>query len=476
MNLDRDADGLRRLLDHAVDAVVGLYASVETRPVFPPVTPDGLRPTFDEPLPRSGVGAEDLIARVEREVFDNSTLNISPRFLSYIMSGGTHVGIAADLLTSALNSNFGLWHVSPAGTEIELRTVRWLAEFIGYPPDCGGTLLSGGSAADLHGLATAVVAKAPFDVRDEGLRAGPPLTMYVSAEGHSALDKSATLLGLGRRHLRKIPTHADFTIDVAALRDTIQRDRAAGVHPICVVGNAGTVNTGAVDPLDALADVAAEENLWFHVDGAYGAAAARTALVGDSFRGMDRADSVALDPHKWLFVPFDAGGVLVRDPDCLRAAFSLVPDYLRQEGERYAPMEYGFELSRRLRALKVWMTFLAYGADSLLAAIEGNIRLMRHMAELVEEDDALELAAPVPLSVVCFRYRSSGSEDAVDRVNRELVAAIEQDGRVFIAGSTVRGRPVLRACSVNHRLERAHVELALEVVRDLGARITEGPL
>lgn len=472
MNLDRDAEGLRRLLDRAVDTVVALYQSVESRPVFPPVTPAGLAPTFDEPLPRTGVDAEGLIERVNREVFANSTLNISPRFLSYIMSGGTHVGIAADLLTSALNSNFGLWHVSPAGTEIELRTLRWMAEFIGYPADSGGTFVSGGSAADLHGLATAVVAKAPFDVRDEGLRAGPPLTMYVSAEGHSALDKSVTLLGLGRRHLRKIPTLEDFTIDVAALRDAIQRDRAAGAHPICVIGNAGTVNTGAVDPLDALADVAAEEDLWFHVDGAYGAAAAGTALVGGLFRGLDRADSVALDPHKWLFVPFGAGCVLVRDPERLRDAFSLVPDYLRQEGGRYAPMEYGFELSRRVRALKVWMTFVAYGVEALHDAIADNIRTMRHMADLVAQDDALELVAPVPLSVVCFRYRPAGSEETVDQVNRALVAAIEQDGRVFIAGSTVRGRPVLRACSVNHRLERRHVALALDVVRELGARAT----
>lgn len=472
MNLDRDADGLRHLLDRAVDAVVGLYESVETRPVFPPVTPDELAPQFDEPLPRTGVDAEQLIERVDRDVFLNSTLNISPRFLSYIMSGGTHVGIAADLLVSALNSNFGLWHVSPAGTEIELRTVRWMAEFIGYPADAGGTLVSGGSAADLHGMATAIVAKAPFDVREEGLRAGPPLTVYVSVEGHSALEKSAILLGLGRRQLRKVATRADFTIDVDALREMVQRDRAEGAHPTCVIGNAGTVNTGAVDPLDALADVAEEEGLWFHVDGAYGAPAAGTGLVGELFRGLGRADSVALDPHKWLFVPFGAGCVLVRDAEHLRDAFSLVPDYLRQEGGRHAPMEYGFELSRRLRALKVWMTFLAYGADALRSAIEDNIRTMRHMAALVEGDADFGLAAPVPLSVVCFRYRRTGSDEMVDELNRTLVNAIENDGRVFIAGTRVGGRPVLRACSVNHRLDRPHVEMALEVVRELGARLT----
>lgn len=469
MNLDRDSDGLRQLLARAADAVAELYETMPTRPVFPGVTPDEVAEQFDEPLPRAGTDAEALIERVGRDVFGNSTLSISPRFLSYIMSGGTHVGIAADLLTAGLNSNFGLWHVSPAGTEIELRTVRWMAELIGYPTDTGGTFVSGGSAADLHGLATAVVAKAPFDVRDEGLRAGPPLTMYVSEEGHSALDKSVILLGLGRRHLRKVPTRDDFTVDVAALHDQIRRDRAAGVHPVCVIGNAGTVNTGAVDPLDALADVAEEEDLWFHVDGAYGAPAARTDLVGDLFDGLARADSIALDPHKWLFVPFDAGCVLVRDPERLRDAFNLVPDYLRQDGGRHAPMEYGFELSRRVRALKVWMTLLAYGADALLDAIEDTIATMRHMAELVDQADDLELVAPAPLSVVCFRYRPPGPDETVDQVNRVLPAAIEQDGRVFVAGTTVRGRPALRACSVNHRLDRSHVELALEVVRELGA-------
>ncbi|MEX0658708.1 MAG: pyridoxal-dependent decarboxylase [Egibacteraceae bacterium] len=471
MTLDRDGDGLRRLLGRAAETVVELYESMPTRPVFPGASPEDVAALFDAPLPRAGTDAEAVVERVGREVFGASTLNISPRFLSYIMSGGTHVGVAADLLIAGLNSNFGLWHVSPAGTEIELRTVRWMAELIGYPTDTGGTFVSGGSAADLHGLATAVVAKAPFDVRDEGLRAGPPLTMYVSDQGHSALDKSAILLGLGRRHLRKISTRDDFTIDVAALHDQIRRDRAAGVHPICVIGNAGTVNTGAVDPLDALADVAEEEDLWFHVDGAYGAPAAGTDLVGHLFGGLARADSVALDPHKWLFVPFDAGCVLVRDPEHLRDAFSLVPDYLRQEGGRHAPMEYGFELSRRVRALKVWMTLLAYGADALLDAMEDNIRTMRHMADLVERADDLELAAPVPLSVVCFRYRAQGGDEDTDRVNRALPAAIERDGRVFVAGTIVGGRPVLRACSVNHRLDRSHVELALEVVGELGARL-----
>lgn len=471
MTLDRDGDGLRRLLGRAAETVADLYASMPTRPVFPGDAPEDVAALFDAPLPRAGTDAEAVVERVGRDVFGSSTLNISPRFLSYIMSGGTHVGVAADLLTAGLNSNFGLWHVSPAGTEIELRTLRWMAELIGYPTDTGGTFVSGGSAADLHGLATAVVAKAPFDVRDEGLRAGPPLTMYVSDEGHSALDKSVILLGLGRRHLRKIPTRDDFTVDVAALHDQIRRDRAAGVHPICVIGNAGTVNTGAVDPLDALADVADAEDLWFHVDGAYGAPAAGTDLVGDLFDGLARADSVALDPHKWLFVPFDAGCVLVREPEHLRDAFSLVPDYLRQEGGRHAPMEYGFELSRRVRALKVWMTLLAYGADTLLEAMEDNIRTMRHMADLVERADDLELVAPVPLSVVCFRYRAHDGDEATDRVTRALPAAIEQDGRVFIAGTTVGGRPALRACSVNHRLDRSHVELALEVVRELGASL-----
>lgn len=473
MSLDLDPDGFRALLGQASDLVVGLSETGEERPVSAGADPEGLAARFDEPLPQEPLHVDALLERVERDVFANATLSTSPRFLSYIMSGGCHVGVAADLLVAGLDQNCALWPIAPSAVEVERRAVAWLAEFVGYPAG-GGIVVSGGSAADLHGLAAAVVDRAGFDVLDEGLRAGPPLAMYVSEEGHSALDKSVRLLGLGQRHLRKIPTRGDFTVDVDRLVDAVERDRAAGLRPICVIGNAGTVNTGAIDDLDALATVAAEHDLWFHVDAAYGGPAAGTRRVGRLFAGLDRADSVALDPHKWLYAPFDAGCVLVRDPAALRRAFSVVPDYLQGSTRRDEPSEHGFELSRRFRALKVWMGFLAYGAAGLRAAIEDNLDVMAHLAALVDAADDLELAAPAPLSVVCLRYRPPGlDDDAVDAVNTRLPAAIQADGRVFVAGTRLGGRPVLRACSVNHRLERRHVELAAAVVRDLGRRLAD---
>lgn len=473
MTLDADLDRFRAMLDDARDVVLRLYDSLEDRPVFPGLDAAEVAALFDEPLPRSGRPLEDVLRRVEEDVFRASTLNIHPRFLSNVMSGGSQVGVVASLLLAALNQNGGKWRVAPAHTELEQRTVGWVGDLIGFPAG-GGLFVSGGSSANHHGLAAARAARAGFDVRRDGLRAGPQLTVYASATAHSALDKAVDLLGIGRRYLRKVPPRPDGTADVAALRAAIREDRAAGRRPVCVVGSAGTVNTGAVDPLDDLADLAADEDVWLHLDGAYGAPAAATAAAGHLFTGLGRADSIALDPHKWLSVPFAAGCILVRDYAHLRAAFSVVPDYLRDgvdEGPGDA-MEHGFALSRPFRALKVWMTFQVYGADRLRDEIDANIRVMRHLGDLVDAAPDLERLHEVTLSVCCFRYRPPGMDDeAVDALNRRLVRALDDDGRVFISGSRVAGHECLRACTVNHRTTRDHVETAVAVVRELGARL-----
>lgn len=475
MTLDADLQTFRRMLDEASEIAVRLYDGLGDRPVFPDVTAAAVSERFDEPLPRAGRPYAEVLARVERDVFSASTLNIHPRFLSNVMSGGSQVGVVASLLVAALNQNGGKWRVAPAHTELEQRTVRWIGDLIGFPAD-GGLFVSGGSSANHHGLAAARAAKAGFDVRREGLRAGPQLTVYTTGTVHAALDKAVDLLGIGRRYLRKLAPRADGTADVTAIRDAIVRDRADGLRPIAIVGSAGTVNTGAIDPLDALADLAEEQGLWLHIDGAYGAPAAATDLVGDRFRGLGRADSIALDPHKWLSVPFAAGCVMVRDYAHLRAAFSAVPDYLRdgvQEGPGDA-MEHGVALSRPFRALKVWMTFQVYGADRLRDEIAANITTMRHLGDLVDEAPDLERLNEVTLSVCCFRYRPDGVDDeaTLDAINRRLVAALDRDGRVFISGTRVDGRECLRACSVNHRTQQEHVGTAVAVVRELGARVT----
>lgn len=479
--LDFEPEQLRALLYQASDIVVGLYSNLDDKKVFHGKSPAEVQALFAEPLPHEPQGIQSVLEQVERDVFGAATLNINPRFLAYVMSGANHVGILGELLSTALNQNCSKWHLAASAAEIERQVVRWIAEFIGYPSDTGGVLVSGGSMANLTCLAVARKAKAPFDLAKDGVRAGPPLSIYVSAEGHSCLDKSLELLGLGKNQLRKIPVRDDLTISVAKLEEQIRQDKAAGYYPICVIGNGGTVNSGAVDPLDELADLCAKYDLWFHVDAAYGGPAAAVPMAEGLFRGIERADSVALDPHKWLYVPFEAGCALVKSGQDLRETFSVIPDYLRADlgkSERFDFMEYSFQLSRSFKALKVWMTFKAYGAEKLRAAIEGNIETMRYMGSLIERSDDFELLAPVPLSAVCFRYRTADEqyhhdEEYLSALNKRLLDAVEQDGRVFITGTMIRGKTALRACCVNHRTRPRDVEYVLGVVRELGSKSHE---
>ncbi len=476
MTLDGDLGDLGRMLDDARDLALRFLGDLEGRPVHPALDEAEVVARFDEPLPTNGRPIDEILRRVEHDVITASALNVHPRFLSNVMSGGSHVGIVAGMLTAAINVNGGTWRVAPAHVAMEQRVVAWLGELIGFPAG-GGLLVSGGSSANLHGLAAARAAKAGFDVRGDGLRAGPQLTVHTSGTAHSAIQKAVDLLGLGARNLIVTPPDADGRADLAAMTAAIAADRAAGNRPIAIVGHAGTVNTGAVDPLGALADLAEAEGLWLHLDGAFGAPAAGTSLVAHHFAGIDRADSIAVDPHKWLSVPFACGAILVRDHAHLRDAFSIVPDYLRDgQGEGPGdPMEHGLALSRPFRALKVWMTLQVYGADRLLHAIEQNILVMRHLADLVDAAPELERRGEGVLSVVCFRHVDAALDDAtLDRINDALVRALDADGRVFISGTTVDGVRCLRANTVNHRTERHHVEEALAVVRELLPLVSRG--
>jgi glutamate/tyrosine decarboxylase-like PLP-dependent enzyme len=334
--------------------------------------------------------------------------------------------------------------------------------------------LSGGSAGNLVGLAVARKQKAQFDAASLGMRGGPPVTVYMSQEGHASIEKAMVLLGMGRNQLRKIPVLDDFTID---------QDRKNGYHPICVVGYAGTTNTGAIDPLDALGDFCRKQELWFHVDAAYGGPAAGTEAVGRLFRGLNRADSVVVNPHKWLYVPAEAACILVREPKALRDTFQVVADYLRDESDARVdrPLDfkdYGPQLHRNFRALKVWMTFKAYGARKLRAAIESNIKIMRYLADRIDQSQDFVRLAPVPLSVVCFQYRTPdisvyGDQKYLDELNSRLLEALEKDGRVFLSGTKIHGKRALRACSVNHRLRREDVDFLLDVIREVG-RLQDG--
>ena len=480
-SLDEPIPILRGGVTQAMEIIIGLFERLDQASVTTAKSPAEIAALFRESLPEEGLAIASVLDQVERDVIGNSTLCLSPRFFGYINGSGNQAAILGEMLASAVNQICAKWHFSPAASEVERQVIRWIAEFAGYPKEAGGCLLSGGSAANLVGLALARKRKLGVDVANDGMYRSPIATVYVSTEGHASIEKAMALLGMGRNSLKKIRVKEDFTMDLHALKERVAEDRRNGCMPICVVGNAGTTNTGSVDRLNDLADFCQTENLWFHVDGAYGGPAAQTTVAGELFHGIDRADSVTINPHKWLYVPVEAACILVRDPEVLPDTFGVEADYLQEKkvigfnaDGPFDFKDYSPQLSRGFRALKVWMTFKAYGAKKLRAAIESNIEVMRELAELIDKSEDFERFSPVPLSVVCFQYvtgeRSLRDEpEFLDRLNRELLTALERDGRIFLSGTKIKGRTVLRACSVNHRLERKHVKLLLEVVREVGS-------
>ncbi len=392
---------------------------------------------------------------------------------------GTPLGMLAEMLAAGCNPN--VHGGQSSAVLVEDQVLSWLAELLGYPPDAGGLLVSGGSMANLAGLAVAVNARAEFDVARHGLGAAPrPMVLYASQEVHYSVDKAVRVLGLGAEALRKLPVDEAFRIDVAALERAVAEDRAAGFHPFCVVGTAGTVNTGACDDLPALADLARRDGMWLHVDGAFGALAALAPSLRPLVAGLDRADSLAFDLHKWLYVPIDAGAVFVRDAEAQRRAFAVHADYLipmhggiAEGAGRFG--DRGLELTRGFRALKVWMSLKEHGADTYGRAIAQNVAHARYLAGLVEREPELELLAPVPLNVVCFRYvPPDGAGRDLNELNRELLVRLHEGGAAAPSHTVLGGRFALRAAITNHRSRDEDFELlAREVIRigrELGTR------
>ena len=382
----------------------------------------------------------------------------------------------ADLLATAVNPNVGAWKLSPMATEIEAQLIRWLAEFLGYPADCGGFLLSGGNLANITCFAAARASQAGWDVRKDGVAAGPRLSVYASSETHTWIQKAADLMGLGVDAVRWIAVDHRQRIDLAALEAQYQSDIADGCRPFLVVGSAGTVSTGAVDPLPDLAAFCRERNLWFHVDGAYGAFAAAVPDAPSDFSGMALADSVAVDPHKWLYAPLEAGCALVRDPIALRNAFSYHPPYYNFDVEATNYFDYGPQNSRGFRALKVWLALRHAGAAGYREMIGEDMALARHLYELVEADPELE-AITHNLSITTFRYvplelrdslGSERTETYLNELNQELQLVIENSGEAFLSNAIVDGKYALRLCIVNFRSSTADIEALPPLVVRLG--------
>ncbi|HXS83817.1 MAG TPA: aspartate aminotransferase family protein [Methylomirabilota bacterium] len=483
--LAMDAEAFRRAGHRLVDLLAELLASVASRPVTPGEEPAAVRAAFGlgGRLPEQGTAADALLEDTARRLFEHSLFNGHPRFFGYITSSPAPIGMLADLLASAVNPNVGGWTLSPAATEIERETVRWIAELIGYPGETGGLLVSGGNMANLVCFFAARAAMAPWSLREQGVApAGRErLRVYTSAETHTWIQKAADLSGLGTDALRWIPTDSQQRMDVAALIRTIEADRAAGERPIMVVGTAGSVSTGAVDPLPALAAFCREQRLWFHVDGAYGGLAAAVEDCPADLRGLSAADSVAVDPHKWLYAPIEAGCALVRDAERLRAAFSYRPPYYHFEEHETNYVDFGPQNTRGFRALKVWLALRHAGAAGYRRMIGDDIRLSRAMAEAVAASPELELVTQA-LSIATFRFvpaglRARATEPRVaeylNELNKRVLERCQSGGEAFVSNAVIDGRYVLRACIVNFNTRLADVRALPGIIVRLGREADE---
>src|SRR3954452_259819 len=458
-----EIEGFRRAAHTLVDGIADHLAALPAQPVWQPLS-DTLREGLLElPLPEDGSALDEVVATALRDVLPHPMGNGHPAFFGWVNPPPAHAGVLASLAAAAMNpSVVGGDH---ADVHLERAVVRWLAELVGFPHAPGaGLLTSGGSAAALLCLAAArarALAAAGHDVRRDGLAGAPRLVAYLPAEAHSCVRRALELLGVCGAGLREVPLDAG-RLDTTALRAAIAADRASGAVPALLVGSAGTVNAGGIDPLDALADVAAAERLWFHVDGAYGAFGVLDPAIAHRFRGMERADSLVVDPHKWLGAPVDAGCALVRHGDDLRDAFSLIPPYLRQDtGSPVGTFaEYGLEQTRSFRALKTWATIAARGRAGLAAQIARANRLARELAAMVEREPELELAAPPETSIVAFRARPAGCpRSRLEDVNRTLPEAVQARGRAFVTGTVLDGRETLRACILHPDTDSTHLEV-----------------
>lgn len=455
-SLEISSDEFRQLAGRVTELAAEYLASLDSRSTFPGITGARTDELFHYPLNEHRLGSGAL--KQLRDVIDSSRAQ-NGRFFGYVLGSGEPVAATADLLASVLNQNLTAWRSGPAAVTIERTVVEWLAEAVGCA-GFRGSLSGGGSPANLMALAMAREAKMP--VNQPGLAGGKQGVIYASEQVHMSIPKSIALLGIGRRNLRLIPTDANFRVLSAELERAIQRDKADGKAPIAVVASAGTVNTGAIDPLADIAAIARKHNIWMHVDGAYGALAAIAAP--EKFAGLHLADSISMDPHKWLYQPLDCGCLLYRDEKCARAAFSYSGDYAKVLSddpiEGFAFFEESMELSRRFRALRLWLSLRYHGLQAFRSSIKEDLELAQGLARAISQNRELELAAPVELSAVCFRYLGGAAmtEDERNRHNSEILKRVVQRGRVYLSNATIRGKLCLRACIVNHRTTEADVD------------------
>lgn len=468
---------MRNLGHRMVDDMISYLRTVRERPVWRAI-PARVKAHLQQPLPTEAQGAEAAYQDFVEHVLPYPHGNIHPRYWGFVNGTGSALGALSEMLAATMNPNVG--GADHSAIYVEEQALAWCKEMLGFPASASGLLVSGGSMANLIGLAVARNTKAGFDVRKEGMAAATgTMTVYCSTETHSSVQKAVELMGLGNKALRKVPVDKNYRLDFARLEKMIAEDRAMGHIPFCVVGNAGTVNTGAIDPLAQLAEFCAREQLWFHVDGAFGALAYLAPEMRRHLSGMEAADSLAFDLHKWMYMPYEAGCVLVKDRAAHQNAFTLVPEYLVQHerglsGGPFWLANYGMQLSRGFRALKVWLLLKEHGVEKYRRLIQQNMAQARYLAQLVEQNDELELVAPVALNVVCFRFKPRQvAAEELNELNRQILMELHERGIASPTSTILRGVYALRAAITNHRSRKEDFDaLVTETIR-LGAELRQ---
>lgn len=469
---DMPVEEFRRAAHQLVDWITDLFDNIEEVPVLPAVRPGELAAKLPQQPPDGPEAMDDILADIDRLVMPAMTHWNHPDFFAYFAITGSGPGILGELLSAAFNINGMLWRTCPASTELEQVSLSWLRQMLGLPADFWGIIYDTASISSLHAIAAARQQLDDLDIRRKGLagRADVPrLRLYCSEQAHSSIDKAAIALGIGVEGVRKIPVDAAFRLRPEELRRAIDADRRQGWRPFCAVATVGTTSTTSIDPVSAIADICEAQGLWLHVDAAYGGSAAVVPEMRSVLAGCDRADSIVVNPHKWLFVPIDLSAFYTRKPDVLRSAFSLVPEYLRTSEDARVEnfMDYGVQLGRRFRALKLWFVLRYFGWQGIAARIRHHCRLAQRFASWVDEAADFERLAPVPFSTVCFRARPVGlsDEEQLNQLNERLLESVNATREVFLSHTELNGRYTLRLAIGNLRSEERHVAHAWDLLR-----------
>ena len=461
-----DAKEFQTFGHKVVDLLSEYFESIEGKPVFPNADPKFINGLFEEPLPDTPENFEEVLQELREKLLPYCTHVGHPGYMGLITPSPNPVGVIGDFICSALNQNLGVYSIGPSAVAMERQTIRWLADLAGYGKHAGGNLTSGGMMANFIALKLARDWASKDRAQHEGVR--QQWAVYGSEERHVSVDKAVDAVGLGRDAYRAIPTDAKFRVSIDALELAIERDKSAGIRPMCIVGMFGTTNTGAVDDIRALRQIADREGMWLHADAAYGGGMLLSRDFALRGAGLKLADSITIDPHKWFYAPLDAGAVLVKDELRLTASFGMKPAYLTDEmegaKERYQYYVHGFEQSRRFRSLKVWMSFKRYGARQIGEWIDNNVRQAQHLYALVKDDTEFEAASDPPMSAICIRYKPVREADAA-KLHAEVAERVEKSGKFWIGTTELKGRMWFRINPVNFRTRQEHMEQLLDLLR-----------